>query len=610
MNYPLRKPTLMFVQVGVPCELVNDSHRLLLEHFDAISNSPSHIYHSALPFSPSSSRLRSYYSAELSQEVKVVKGLPAEWGMCSRTVPLHYHPLAFACRRDIVAIGLQSGDIITLDGITGSRAATLSGRTGPVESLAFSPDGASLVSGGGKVVKLWDMQTGGVIKPFHGHNDRILSVSVSADHTIIASGSEDKTILLWTIQTGESCCIIKPQSWVSCVSFSPTDPLHLISASGGMVQQWDIAGREVNSPHRGSHVSFSPDGTQFVSCHGAVVEVRESASGEFVTKCDAPSGNTNYCCFSPDGSLIAVSTGTTVFVWKFAVDPCTIETFDEHTGLINSLAFSSPSSLISSSQDQSIKFWQIGTLSTDPVVIDQESAPIPPAPTKSITLQAGDGIAISSDSTGVVKTWDISTGDHKENFQTPAKGPHQSDVRLIDGIPVFVWQMDTKIHIQYLKQDKPILTVDGPGTDIESVRISGDGSKVFCLHQGFIHAWSMWDGEYIDKVGVEISGPKKYLTVDGSKLWVHSSSLESQGWDFGIPDLKHVQLRNMTALYLNSTKMWDIGQSRIEEIETGRVVFQLPVRFVKYVNAQWDGGYFVVLCESGEVLILDFNSIL
>jgi hypothetical protein len=76
----------MIIQVGIPCKLINDSKCLLLEHFDAIQNSPSQIYHFALPLSPSSSWLCKCYSAELSLKVKVVKGLSAEWGPCSRTV--------------------------------------------------------------------------------------------------------------------------------------------------------------------------------------------------------------------------------------------------------------------------------------------------------------------------------------------------------------------------------------------------------------------------------------------------------------------------------------------------------------------------------------------
>ena len=136
-----------FIQTGDSCKWANDSQRFLLENFEAIHDSPSQIYHFALPFSPSSSRLQKYYIAELSQKVKVVKGLQAEWGACSHTVLFKSTPQALACWKDVIAVGLQFGDITILDAITGVRISVLSRHTGRVQSVAFSLDGTFLVSG-------------------------------------------------------------------------------------------------------------------------------------------------------------------------------------------------------------------------------------------------------------------------------------------------------------------------------------------------------------------------------------------------------------------------------------------------------------------------------
>ena len=230
-------------------------------------------YHSALPFSPSS-WLHECYSAELSQEVKVVKGLPAGWGTCSCTVSLDDEAWGLSYWNNTIAVGSRSGDIIILDTITGSQTAVLSGYTDRVNSLTFSSDGKSLVSGShDKTVKLWDVQTGGVVKTFHGHTGPVWSVSISADSTRIASGSDDKTIHLWNIQRGECYYVIKQQDDVDHVSFSPTDPQHLISISGKKVWQWDINGNQAGPIYNGSCAAFSSDGTQFVSCNEPAVTV-------------------------------------------------------------------------------------------------------------------------------------------------------------------------------------------------------------------------------------------------------------------------------------------------------------------------------------------------
>ena len=118
---------LIIIQAGISCKWTNDSQCFLLEHLDTICDSPSHIYHSALPFSPHSTWLQKCYGSELKQEVKVVKGLPAGWSTCSRTVSLGTKVFGLSCWNNIVAVGSGHQDIIMLDIVTGSQTGILSG---------------------------------------------------------------------------------------------------------------------------------------------------------------------------------------------------------------------------------------------------------------------------------------------------------------------------------------------------------------------------------------------------------------------------------------------------------------------------------------------------
>ena len=606
----------MNLQAGNLCKWTSDSQRLLLENFDTIHDSPSHIYHSALPLCPSSSWLHNYYGAAISQEVQVVKGLLDRWGTCSRTVSLTNTMLglSLSCWKDTIAVGSVDGKIIILDAITGIQKAIFSGHTSLIPSLIFSSDGKSLVSGSDdRTIKLWDVQTGGVVRTFFGHTTRVTSVSISPSLTTIVSASNDTTIRIWNIQTGECCCVIMQPGSVDHVYFSPIDPQHFLSICGGRVWQWDINGHLVGPLYDCFHIAFSLDGTWVVLCCGTTATVQESNSGVIVAKFNI-TNIIQQCCFSPNGRLIAVAAETTVYIWDItSPDPCLIETLTGHTKDITSLVFSSPSSLTSASLDQSVKFWKIGTSSTDPLDIDLNSTSTTSATIKSITLHEKGSIAITSDTDGMVRIWDTLTGLCKASFQTPAKGNDRMDTQVINGRLTAVWytSTDKKIIIWDVEKEKPLLSVDRSLAGIDNLKISGDGSRVFSQNMYLIYAQSMQTGEIMGSVETRHLKWITSLAVEGSRVWVYYSS-GYEGWDFGTPGSLPVQLFNMppSRSHPNGVVLWNTVLSRIENKLTGKVVFQLSKRYGKPGDVQWNGQYLVIWFTPKEVLNLDCSHVL
>ena len=583
-----------------------------------IHDSPSAIYHHALPFVPSSSWLRKCYSPMLSQEVSVVKGLQTGWGMCSRTVSFDNAPWALAYWRNSIAVGCSSGDIMILDGISGIHTSVLSNHTDGVNSLSFSSDGTFLVSGSkDKTTNLWDIQTGGVVKTLHGHTKPVFSVSISPDCTIVASGSWDNTIWLWNIQTGECHYVIGGHSdIIHSVSFSPTNSKVLWSASkDGTIQKWDVNGHQIGSAFEGNFIAFSLDGTNFISWKwgGRAATVRNSDSGEVVVELQSPRDGLQYCCFSPDSKFIAGGgggSGHAIYIWDItSSNPYIMETFVGHTKNLTSLIFSSL--LISSSEDKSVKFWQTDASLRDPALANSNSMLFPLASIKSVSLQATGDIAISSDSAGVVKTWDISTGLCKESFQTPAQDPIWRDAQLIGGRLILIWFEDGDIYIWETKSEELLIVKVKIPDIVVDLRISGDGSKVFILGHNSIKAWSIGTGEVVGEVKLKGKPLHGSLVVDGSRIWVYFEDSHTQGWDFGVPGSTPLLLSTMFPdrphLYFIGTELQDVGSSRIEDTITGKEILQLSGRYVKPRVARWDGQYLVAGYESGEVLILNFT---
>ena len=617
---------LTVIQAGVESKWSNDTQRLLLEHFDIIQNSPSHIYHSALPLFPSSSWLHKCYSAGPSPMVKVVKGLPTEWGVCSRTVFLSSYTWTLSYYDDAIAVGSEHGDIIILNSTTGTQRAVLSGHVDEAHCVEFSSDGTLLLSGSDdKTVKLWDIQTGGVVRTFSGHTRRIICVSISVDCTKIVSGSHDATICLWDIHTGECYYTIKEYGIAHQIRFSPTDPQHFISMfrdeetrSIERIWQWDTNGHQIKPPHDGSGVAFSPDGTQFVSYHKAAVTVWNLNSGAIVSTFHVGDNDIRYCCFSPDGRLVAVAASRIIYIWNIASsDPHPIGTFIGHTNDVTSIVFSSPSTFISVSFDKSVKFWQVYTSSAEPVVTGLESAPITLPLVSSISLYRRDGIAILSDAAGAVKTWDISSSLHGIPSQGLTKDSRYGDTRPINSRLILVWYIEEMLNVWNAEKGEFILHLHIPEHNTSDLRISEDGSKVFHIHSKSIQAWDIWTGVTMGRVEYNDFDDVELLAVDGSRVWIEYSFYRmiermSTGWDFGRLDQSPVKLNTSppARLDLSNTKLWDTNLYRILDTVTGRVVFQLPAQFGRPVDVKWNSQYLVISLMSKGELVLNLHPML
>ncbi|KAJ3117479.1 hypothetical protein HK098_006245 [Nowakowskiella sp. JEL0407] len=117
--------------------------------------------------------------------------------------------------------------------------ATLEGHSQAIASTAISKDGKWIVSGSyDKTIKIWSMESvvisadGKWIVSGSGHSSHVSSVAISTDGKWIVSGSGDKTIKIWLMESGEEIRTLTGHlHFVSSVVIS-TDGKWIVSGSG------------------------------------------------------------------------------------------------------------------------------------------------------------------------------------------------------------------------------------------------------------------------------------------------------------------------------------------------------------------------------------------
>ena len=126
----------------------------------------------------------------------------------------------------------------------------LEGHTHYVLAVAFSPDGRTLASGSyDRTIRLWDVETEQHLQTLEGHTSNVLSVAFSPDESTLASGGEDNTFLLyddtvrlWDAKTGQYLQTLRGHTdGVTSVAFS-RDGRTLASGSyDNTIQVWELA---------------------------------------------------------------------------------------------------------------------------------------------------------------------------------------------------------------------------------------------------------------------------------------------------------------------------------------------------------------------------------
>ena len=289
-------------------------------------------------------------------------------------------PAAFSPDGRLVALGI-SATISVQPAALNQAGNQLSGHTGQVSALAWSPDSAILASGAqdDTTVRLWDMPKGAPLRELRGHTGWIRSLAFTPDGKLLASGATDGTIRLWNPATGAAVRTLTGHTdWVSGLSFAPDGASLASSSRDGTVRLWDVqTGQEragftfqmpldpdTNTRRWPTGIAFSPDGKQLaVGAVDGILHLLDAATGKEVR---ALTGHTNWIvlrgvAWLPDGSrALSAALDGTIRLW----DPATgreVSKIDSHRLGVSGIAVSPDGTrLISTSFEEGIaQLWDL-----------------------------------------------------------------------------------------------------------------------------------------------------------------------------------------------------------------------------------------------------------
>ncbi|UKY55085.1 trypsin-like peptidase domain-containing protein [Streptomyces inhibens] len=448
--------------------------------------------------------------------------------------------VAFSPDGRTLATGSDDHSVRLWDMATGKRRTVLTGHTNAVDSVAFSPDGHTLATGSDDgTVRLQDMATGKDRTALTDHADWRNSVAFGPDGRTLATGSTDDSWQLLDVADGKKHTPLTGHTgMVDSVAFSPDGHTLATGNDDGTTQLWDVATGKKRTTLTGHtdavySVAFSPDGhTLATGNDDGTTQLWDVATGKKRTTLTGHTDAVYSVAFSPDGHTLATgSADNTTQLWDVATGKKRT-TLTGHTDTVYSVAFSHDGhTLATGSKDKSVRLWDVAgknrtTLTDHTNAVDAVAF-----------SPDGRALAAGSDN-GAVRLWDAATGKkrttltgHTDTVYSVAFSP--------DGRTLATSSADHTVRLWDAATGKKRTTLTGHTDTVYSVAFSPDGHTLATgSRDATVRLWDVATGKkrttltgHTDAVSSVAFSPDGHTVATGStddvvRLWDVASGKE------------------------------------------------------------------------------------
>ena len=448
----------------------------------------------------------------------------------------------------------------------------LTGHTGPVWKVAFSPDGHTLATASQDgTIRLWNVtdpvHPTALGQPLTGHNGPVYAMAFSPDGKTLAAGSPGSLIRLWNVTDPTHATAIGQlltglTGSVNSVAFSP-DGKTLAAASVGdeRIRLWNVTspghaiplGQPLTGPTGGVwSVAFSPDGRTLASGNDndtiRLWNVTDPAHaipiGQSLTGLTGPVFSV---AFSPSGNTLAAGSGgndDAVRLWNVTGPAHAIPIGQSLTGptnAVSSVAFSPDGNTLAvASQDDKIRLWNV----TDPAYATLIGQPLTghTGPVYSVAFSPDGNTLASGSGDDTARLWNLPSTVLTGQIGTIRSVAFSPDRHILvtgsQNGTIRLWNVTNPTHPTL--EGEPLTGYIG---SVYSVAFSPDGNTLAVGSAGDkIQLWDVTDPADATPIGQPLTGPAGLVSSvafspDGKTL--ASGSYDGTIWLWNVTDPAH-----------------------------------------------------------------------
>jgi WD40 repeat protein len=459
---------------------------------------------------------------------------------------------------------------------------TLQGHADGVRSVSVSPDGRRAISGSDdKTLRVWDMETGQCLLTLEDHAYGVLSVRVSPDGRRAVSGSSDNTLRVWDFETGQCLHILKGHAdRVRSVSVS-RDGRRAVSASDdNTLRVWDLETGQCLATLEGYSdwvlsVSISPDGRRAVSgSTDKTLRVWNLDTGQCLATLEGHLDWVLSVSVTPDGRrAVSGSDDNTLRVWDLETGQC-LRILKGHNYAVISVSVTPDGRrAISGSDDKTLRVWDLETgqcLSTLKGHADLVS---------SVSVSGDGQRAVSGSFDKTLRVWDLETGQCLLILEGHAYGVRSVSVSP-DGRRAVSGSSDKTLRVWDFETGQCLRILEGHSDRVRSVSVIFDGRRaVSASDDKTLRVWDLEPGQcllilegHVDRVRSVSVSPDGRRAVSGSfdktlRVWDLETgrclaTLEGHAYGIRSVNVSADGRRVISGSYDKTLRVWDLETGR------------------------------------------------